>query len=100
MSKRTEPPDDSESAADWRITDQDEYLQGLALRFRRWRTPKPGWDQDHCEFCFAKFTDLDQPDALREGYCTQDGYRWICPTCFQDSRGRFAWTVAPEASPD
>jgi len=31
------------------------------------------------------------PDVLTEGYSTEDGYRWICKTCFADFRDRFGW---------
>ena len=79
---------------DWRLQGQEKYLQGIALVHRLYRqNPKnPDWDHDHCEFCWAKFS-LTAPDALREGYASQDDYRWICTTCFTDFRERFAWKV-------
>lgn len=30
---------------------------------------------------------------LSEGDSTADGYRWICPRCFDDFRGSFGWTL-------
>ena len=64
------------------------------LFFRAYRRPRPDWDHDHCEFCWAKFMEDDLPDVLHEGYTTENEYHWICPTCFNDFNERFAWTVA------
>ncbi len=80
---------------DWRLQGQQQYLQGAALvrsPYRRYQH-NPNWDHDHCEFCGAKFMAEDVPDTLREGYCTEDEYRWICESCFVDFKDRFAWTV-------
>ena len=66
-----------------------------------------GWDHDHCAFCWAKFIAPDRLAAHREshdrhqlhvaGYTpeTEESGRrtWICPTCFEDFRERFRWTV-------
>jgi hypothetical protein len=32
------------------------------------------------------------PGVLDEGYATDDA-RWVCPTCFEDFKQLFAWTV-------
>lgn len=84
-----------EAGGDWRLQGQEEYLQGARLARRSYRRygPNPTWDHDHCEFCTAEFMVEDHPDVLHEGYATLDDYRWICPTCFEDFRERFAWTV-------
>jgi len=34
-------------------------------------------------------------DILTEGYCTEDEYRWVCGTCFEDFRERFEWRLFP-----
>ena len=34
-----------------------------------------------------------QPNVLQEGYTTEDGYHWICPTCFNDFREHFGWQI-------
>ena len=53
------------------------------------------WDHDHCELCIEKFAETDLiPEALHEGYATLDNYRWICASCFNDFREKFAWTLA------
>ena len=75
---------------DWRLQGQERYLSGETLHWRTWHETRPGWDHDHCEFCWAKFTDSDKvPDALHEGYATDDEYRWICATCAKDFASRF-----------
>ena len=72
---------------DWRLTNQASYLTGAVLTHRTWA----GDDHDHCEFCFAKFSERD--GDLLEGWTTSDEYRWICPTCFEDFGERFGWRV-------
>jgi hypothetical protein len=79
---------------DWRLhKNQAAYLTGLTLRRRRWRQSRPDWDHDHCEFCGAKFMDIDDSEVLREGWTDADEYRWICDSCFAEFRNRFAWVV-------
>lgn len=80
---------------DWRITDQESYLADAALVRRKYRRnpANTDWDHDHCEFCWEKFSMEGSHEALREGYATPDDYRWICPACFEDFKGRFRWTV-------
>ena len=80
--------------SDWRLTNQLTYLRGAALSFRRYRAYREGWEHDHCEFCFAEFAERDDPGVLREGYATEDEYRWICGQCFADFADLFEWTVA------
>jgi hypothetical protein len=77
---------------DWRLTNQEQYLRGVTLYRRRYTSHRPGWDHDHCSFCWAKFSE-SLPDAFREGWTTSDGYYWICDQCFQDFRDRFEWTL-------
>jgi hypothetical protein len=78
---------------DWRLRGQEKYLQGAQLTWRSWKQRRPNWDHGHCEFCFAKFCDERIPDALKEGYCTKDEYRWICKQCFKDFAQKFGWIV-------
>ena len=74
---------------------QEHYLTGAMLVRRQYRRPQrnPNWNHDHCEFCWAKFMDEDFPNVLREGYCTEDEYRWICEQCFTDFREQFGWSI-------
>jgi hypothetical protein len=79
---------------DWRLQGQEKYLTGVTLTRKLYLPTGEGNDHDHCEFCWAKFSQSPAiPDALREGYTTSDGYRWICNQCFSDFRGQFKWVV-------
>jgi hypothetical protein len=86
------PPTDG---TDWRVGGQDRYLAARNLRRVTWSAYRPGWDHDHCSFCWAKFgpDGIDGVD-VSEGYVTaDDDYHWICVRCFDDLRGQFDWTV-------
>jgi hypothetical protein len=87
---------------DWRLQNQAKYLVGVTLVFGRYRQPSENWDHDHCEFCWATFADPEYrasqgyktpEDVLKEGYHTQDEYRWICNSCFEDFQEMFKWKV-------
>jgi len=77
--------------ADWRA-DNAKRTRGAVVRFQKYTPPKPDWDHDHCEGCWAKFMESDSPDVLSEGYVTQDN-RWICAQCFHDLRGEMGWKL-------
>ncbi len=81
--------------SDWRLQGQEKYLKGVALTHREYRRyeKNPGWDHDHCEFCWDKFMVEDIPGVLHQGYATRDEYRWICERCFSDFKDMFEWTV-------
>ncbi len=72
---------------DWRLTNQEAYLQNAVLIKAEYTAWSDKWEHDHCEFCWAKFSKRD--GDLHEGYCTKDRYRWICPACFEDFKARF-----------
>lgn len=75
---------------DWRLMGQERFLSGATLYWRVWHETRPRWDHDHCAFCFEKFMDrADVPDVLREGYATDDEYRWVCAGCASDFADRF-----------
>jgi hypothetical protein len=76
--------------SDWRLQGQEKYLTGASLFHRSWHR-RPDRDHDHCEFCWAKFSET-AAGVLREGWTTADEYRWICDNCFSDFRVRFGWT--------
>lgn len=40
----------------------------------------------------------DYPGVLHQGYATQDDYRWICESCFEDFKEMFEWTVIDEVA--
>lgn len=95
---------------DWRLHGK-EHLKGITLRWKRyvWQPDwNPEWDHDHCDFCTAKFMDVDLPDVLRAGYTNTEqiindtvwaeGALWICHQCFEDFHERFDWSVAGDKS--
>ena len=41
---------------DWRLRGQERYLTGREFVWREYTAPRPDWDHDHCEFCWAKFS--------------------------------------------
>jgi hypothetical protein len=83
---------------DWRRQGQERFLKGVTLVHRKYRPyqKNPNWDHDHCEFCGATFSMLDDPTHLKDGYATEDDYRWVCPTCFEDFQDEFKWAVKEE----
>jgi hypothetical protein len=81
-------PDD-----DWRLHGQERWLSRAVLARRTWSKPSNTWDHDHCDFCWAKFSDADDVDAIREGWTTLDEVHWICDQCFTDFSERFGWIV-------
>ncbi len=72
---------------DWRYTGQDKYLREVTLKYCTYHKRLP--DHEHCEFCFARFSELDKD--LHSGYATVDEYHWICEKCFQDFKELFNW---------
>ena len=80
--------------ADWRWQGQETYMQGLALCWKPYHRYSESWDHDHCEFCWAKFSEVpSDADALTEGYASSDSHRWVCRQCFDDFRQKFEWTI-------
>ena len=81
---------------DWRLRGQEDYLMGKTLHFIRFQKRSEIWDHEHCEFCWAKFSDND--GDLHEGYCTETDNKgnafWICPECYQDFKDKFSWKLS------
>ena len=83
---------------DWRLADQENWLAGRRLVWRRWSSDDPRWDHDHCTFCWEKFGPF--PEAVDAGWVTDDGDEaWLCSTCFADFRDRFRWTIREDEPP-
>ena len=72
--------EDNKLLFDWRYTNQDRYLKGKVLYYSKYE--KSNDKHDHCEFCMQKFSSM--PYDLHEGYTTDDGYYWVCTSCFRD----------------
>lgn len=83
---------------DWRLTNQEKYLKGKTLYLKKWSKTRENWDHDHCNFCWAEFTDYNIPNVLHEGYTTKDDYYWICKKCFGDFKKMFKWKVEKSIS--
>jgi hypothetical protein len=79
---------------DWRLQNQEDYLKGVTLTFKAYSKYREEWDHDHCEFCQMKFMEVGHPDALHEGFITEDNYHWVCSQCFEDFKELFEWKVA------
>lgn len=78
---------------DWRLTYQEDYLMGKSLKYvKAFKKYSEKWDHEHCSFCWATFSEYE--NDLHEGYCTLDEKYWVCPTCFEDFKEMFGWTVA------
>lgn len=84
---------------DWRLQGQERYLTNRRLvRIPYFRWSKT-WDHDHCDFCFATFSECE--DDLHEGYVTADDKRtWICPECFEDFQEMFHWELVDAEGTD
>ena len=80
---------------DWRLVNQERYLANKKLIKRKF-VAIGQCDHAHCAFCWDKFGE-DQ-DWLHTGYCTCDGYHWICEHCFQDFKNKFSWDVETESA--
>ena len=78
---------------DWRLTNQEEYLQGVTLYWKKYNRYSDTWDHDHCSFCWVEFSLEGSDGALTEGYVTADDYHWICEICFHDFKDMFKWRV-------
>ena len=80
---------------DWGITNQESFLMEKELYHIAFVKYSDQWDHEHCEFCWARFSDFE--GDLHEGYCTESSNtkeaHWICPECYDDFKERFKWTV-------
>ena len=84
------------TADDWRLRDQTKYLQNAVLVWRAYKPSNGSWNHDHCEFCWRKFADCDEPGVLHSGYCTEDEYHWICQRCFEDFKEMLGLTASTD----
>ena len=95
----------------WRL-DFTRHLQGVKLRYQKYKRWSASWDHDHCAACWATFAEFDGPDIQHEGYATCEDYKhgarydWVCRDCFEDLKEFMGWKlvsgtdqVPPEAPP-
>jgi len=78
---------------DWRLFNQEKYLKGVTLQWKKWTPPKKTWDHDHCSFCWRTISDIKDKNIDNWGYTTLDNYHWICKKCFEDFKEMFQWKV-------
>lgn len=78
---------------DWRITNQINYLNGVTLKFVDFDKVSKN-EHEHCEFCFEKFG--YGKEFLHYGYCTLDGYHWVCENCYNDFKSLFHWKTSTQ----
>lgn len=78
---------------DWRLTNQMNYLYRVTLKKANFKGSATN-DHEHCEFCWDKFGESE--DLLKSGYCTLDGYHWVCNACFQDFQKIFEWHITDD----
>lgn len=79
---------------DWRLQGQH-CLRDELLRFRSYTPPRPGFEHDHCEFCWTRFRTREsglEEGVRAEGYVTVD-LRWICEPCYEDFKVMFDWRL-------
>ena len=76
---------------DWRLQGQERFLKGVELRRATYAPYREGWEHDHCEFCGRKFS--TRASDIHDGYVTNDGYHWICESCYNDFRESFDWKL-------
>ena len=73
---------------------EEDRLYSATLVKRKYQQWNDIWEHDHCSFCWAKFAEESHiPDALHEGYATEDEGDWICEDCFNDFKDLFQWKV-------
>ena len=78
---------------DWRLgRGQEKFLKGRKLVKISYFRFSETWDHEHCEFCWAKFSECE--GDLHEGYVTADDREsWICAECFDDFKEMFQWKL-------
>ena len=83
---------------DWRLQGQENFLMGVTLMRKKYaeRSTDTDTGHDHCEFCWATFSDTI-PGSLTEGYTTPNDYHWICDNCYLDFKERFKWVITENA---
>jgi hypothetical protein len=82
---------------DWRLTNQERYLNGVMLIWRSYEPTTSENYHDHCEFCAAKFMEVEAPGVKHAGYSTPNGSHWVCKECFDDFVDLFDWRIEPSA---
>ncbi|MCL4523029.1 MAG: hypothetical protein M1453_05385 [Acidobacteria bacterium] len=83
---------------DWRI-ENAKWTRGAVLRLKKYAKWSDSWEHDHCEACWQTFMEAPSADVISEGYVTTDGYRWICPKCFDELKDAMGWSLEGKCEP-
>lgn len=80
--------------SDWRLMGQDKYMKNIHLnsinpKEYAKQLQEPELWHEHCEFCMEKI-DMHY-DAVC--YCSDDKYRFVCETCYNDFKSDFNWNT-------
>jgi hypothetical protein len=87
---------------DWRLRHLKTQPNLQSARFQRmdYRQYRPGWGDDHCAACSAKFAEFEVPNepTKHQGYSTSADdqlgaeYDWVCLECFAIFKAEMGWT--------
>jgi hypothetical protein len=77
---------------DWRLLNQLQYLYHARLVLRPYAVRRQ-WQQDQCEFCSKKFSEVVSEGTMQSGYTTSDDDQWVCMKCYGDFGEWFDWGV-------
>ena len=79
---------------DWRILAYKGFMDGQKFEKLDFVSSDKN-DHEHCEFCYAKITDLENlsEKVEKSGYVYKDLEKnrshWLCQECFNDFKERF-----------
>ena len=82
---------------DWRLEHlrTQPFLRGVPFKRKSYKSPRPGWDHDHCSFGQRHISvplATDDAEAVDRGYVTDANYHGVCATCFGDFREKSCLT--------
>lgn len=83
---------------DWRLLSYKGQLNGMEFELIKFNSTVSN-DHEHCDFCFAKITDLDIKNEIvfKEGYAYINAktkkLNFICPECFNDFKEKLDFKI-------
>lgn len=80
---------------DWRLNfgKEPSFYGKYRWSLKKWTKTSPHWDHDHCEFCWQKISDIDNPDIQPEGWADDEEKFWVCKSCFEDFKEMYQWEL-------
>lgn len=81
-------------AKEWFIQEYEDkkYLHNKGLVLKEF--PKGSNDHDHCELCWARFSNFSGDHHT--GHYEIDSNSWICIDCYQELHVLFGWYIIEE----